>query len=81
MRCLFFSLLVFSDVINMSIEKILERLNKLYNEGENVLSTANYRSDGKSSKLIPQNVDNNKFAKWQSKCVIFLDEMLSMRYI
>lgn len=72
-------IIVFSEVINISIEKILERLNKLYDEGENVLKTANYRSDSKSSKPIPQNVDNNKFTKWQSKCVIFLDEMLSMR--
>lgn len=30
------------DVINMDIDKILERLKKLYDEGDIVLSTANY---------------------------------------
>ncbi|WP_296865551.1 hypothetical protein [uncultured Methanobrevibacter sp.] len=63
----------------MDIDKILERLKKLYDEGDIVLSTANYIYNRKSSKPIPQYVDNNKFTKWQSKCVTFLVDILSMR--
>ena len=63
-------------MITMESEKILERLEKLYSEGESVLKT---RYDPNTPEFVISGddfVDETLFTKWQSKCSAFLEELL-----
>ena len=60
----------------MEIEDILKRLKELREEGENVKSTVNRVRYSNVIDLTPDTVNKHKFIKWQSKCIIFLKQIL-----
>ena len=60
----------------MEIEDILKRLKELREEGENVKSTVNRVRYSNVIDLTPDTVNKHKFIKWQSKCIIFLEQIL-----
>ena len=64
------------NLIYMEKETILKKLNNLYSEGLEVKATVNKRENSKIIDLTPYTVDNGKFVKWQSKCIVYLENIL-----
>lgn len=61
----------------MRIEDILERLNKLFDEGKNVLATKyNDSSYGDFVIILEDEVDERLFIKWKSKCISYFNQIL-----
>lgn len=61
----------------MRIEEILERLNKLFDEGKEVLATKyNDSSYGEFIIILEDEVDERMFIKWKSKCISYLNQIL-----
>ena len=60
----------------MDEKHILKRLNKLHDEGNEVIATANRKQYPGVIDLTPTRVNHGKFIKWKSKCIIFLESIL-----
>lgn len=62
----------------MKSKTVLEKLNILHREGENVLSTRVNYSDYSNGHLVigEDQVDEVKFKKWKSSCLIVLEQIL-----
>ena len=63
----------------MRIEEILERLNKLFDEGKKVLATKyNDSSYGDFAIIFEDEVDERMFIKWKSKCISYFNQILKV---
>ena len=61
----------------MKIEEILERLNKLFDDGNAVLATKyNDSSNAVFGSKFEDEVDEEKFIKWKLKCISYFDQIL-----
>ena len=60
----------------MDEDYILKRLNELYSEGGNVITTGIKKQYPHVVDLTPTQVDTGKFIKWKSKCITFLESIL-----
>ena len=59
----------------MKIEEILERLNKLFDDGNAVLATKyNDSSNAVFGSKFEDEVDEEKFIKWKLKCISYFDQ-------
>lgn len=60
----------------MKIEEIKEKLNKLFNEGNDLLATK-YKSSSDYFDILPvDEVDKRKFINWKTKCISYFEQIL-----